>query len=256
MALTQRYLIFFGLLTVFLTAGLRAQEAVPVEQRIELKFTAFAPRAIKGLCYFPDGDKEPAAGMKFYNAYRSPVFSYRGGSVLRFYDQAEVEAAIAAVATMPPQQGNPTPKPVFNPVAVCVIPQGVTKAFLLFMPRRGAAIGGFKYDVFVMDDGETSVPPGHFVIINASKLEMFSRINGVDSTILRGVSEPIKAEKGLVIFMAARTEPEFHKLLISDTWDLGPRQRNLLIFFPPKSDTALLPEVIRLNDEVPEEKKK
>lgn len=237
-------------------ALLVAQDSVPEEQRIEIKFTAFAPRAIKGLCYFPDEDQKPAAGMKFYNAYRSPVFEYRGGAVLRFYDQAEVEAAIAAAAAKPQSPGAPPAKPVFTPVAVCAIPQGVQKAFLLFMPRKGAAIGGFKYDIFVMDDGETSVPPGHFVIINASKLEMFSRINGVDSKILRGVSAPIKAEKGLVIFMAARTEPEFHKLLISDTWDLGPQQRNLLIFFPPKSDTALLPEVIRLNDELPDPNKK
>lgn len=254
MAYTQRYLILVFCLLGLGLGAVRAQETVPEEEQIAVTFTAFAPRAIKGLGYFPDGDKKPVTNVRFYNSYRSPVCVYRGGNVLRFYDEAEVAAAIAAA--QPATPGGPVPAPVLRPIAVCAIPKEFKKAFLLFIPRPGAAIGGLKYDIFVMDDGETSVPPGHFVIINASKIEMFSRINGVDSTILRGVSQPIKAEKGLVIFMAARTEPEYHKLLIADTWDLGPRQRNLLIFFPPRTKTALLPDVVRLNDEIPETEKK
>jgi hypothetical protein len=253
MALSQRYLSLVILLLGLCASGGRAQENVPVDERIEITFTAFAPRAIKNMGYFPEGDRKPVANLKFYNSYRSQVCSYQGGAVLRFYDEDEVAAAIAAAALERP--GLPARKPVFVPIAVCAIPKGVTKAFLLFIPRKEAAVGGFKYDIFVMDDGHASVLPGHFVIINASKMELFSRINGVDSKILRGVSAPVKAEKDLVIFMATRTEPEYHKLLIADKWGLGPRQRNLLIFFPPRSATALLPEVVRLNDEIPEDKK-
>ena len=253
MAYSCRHLIvlvaFLGLAAVFV----RGQTPTPPEE-IEITFTVFAPRAIKGLGYFPTGDKKPLTGMKFYNSYRSPVFHYRGEAVLYFYDEAEVAAAMAAA--VPAYPGGPVPAPVLHPIAACAIPAGVTKAFLLFIPRHGPAIGGFKYDVSVMDDGETGVPPGHFVIINASNLEFVARINKVDTKIHCGVSPVFKADRGLVILLAVRTEPEFHKLMIADQWDLGPRQRNLLIFFPPKSATALLPEIVRLNDEVPDNKAK
>ncbi|MDF3059611.1 MAG: hypothetical protein K0R17_3826 [Rariglobus sp.] len=250
MAYFHRYLIVLVSLTGLLPNLVRGQAgaaAAPAE--IEMKFTVFAPRAVKGMGYFPDGNRKPLSNVKFYNSYRSPVYSYKGGAVVRFYDEAEVAVVQAAVAA-----GRPAP--VLNPIAVCAIPEGVTTAFLLFIPRSGAAIGGFKFDIFVMDDGEASVPLEHFVIINASKMELLARINGNDTKILRGVSPPIKADKGLVILMAARTEPEYHKLLIADTWDLGPRQRNLVIFFPPRTATALLPDVVRINDQMPEEKKK
>ncbi len=258
MAKFRRYLTVILVVLGLGAPGVRAQEATDPNATISVKFTVFAPRAVKGMVYFSEGDKKPPSLLKFYNSYRSPVYDYEGGSVLRFYDEAEVAAALTAYAAAQAaaSPGQVVPKPVLRPTAVCAIPAGATKVFLLFMPRPGAAIGGFKYDIFVMDDGETSVPPGHFVMINASKMEMFARINGNDTKILRGVSAPIKADKDLVIFMAARIEPEYHKLLIADTWDLGPRQRNLLIFFPPRTATALLPDVVRLNDEVPEEKKK
>ena len=261
MAYIQRYLIVCVTLFALWRCGvMRAEGSTDRSADIALEFTVFAPRAVKGMAYFPEGEKKPVSGLKFYNSYRSPVYAYKGGTVLRFYDEKEAAAAseaFAAATAASIEAGTPPPPPpVLRPIALCAIPEGVTKAFLLFIPRPSVAIGGLKYDIFVMDDGETGVPPGHFVIINASNLEFIARINNVDTAIHRGVSPIFKSDRGLVILLAVRTEPEYHKLMIADQWDLGPRQRNLLIFFPPKSPTALLPEIVRLNDEIPEDKDK
>lgn len=250
MAYFLRYLIVIAGVVLGFAGVLRAQAERDPGAEVEITFTVFAPRAVKGIGYFPEGEKGALKGLKFYNSYRSPVMSYRGGSVLRFYEEGAV-LAVREAAT-PLTSGKSVAATLPPPIALCAIPEGVEKAFLLFIPRASPAIGGLKFDIYVMNDGEASIPREHFVIINASKLELLARINGKDTKISRGVSAPIRAEKGLVILAAVREEPEYHKLMISDTWSLGPRQRNLLIFFPPRTATALLPDVVRLNDEMPE----
>jgi hypothetical protein len=221
--------------------------ASPAAAEIELTFTVFAPRAIRGIGYFSESGGATFERLKFYNSYRSPVMKYRGDPVLRFYREADVvaerEAAGGSSAGMPPSVAQS------RPIAQCTIPKGIKKAFVLFIPRMGSA-GEKQFDLFVMDEGEDSIPREHFAIINASGLELLARINGKDTKINAGVSAPIRAEKGLVILAAVRQEPEYHALMINDTWALGPGQRNLLIFFPPRTPTALLPDVVRLTEEM------
>ena len=220
------------------------------DELITCEFTVFAPRAVVGLGYFHGGDGDALRAVKFYNSYRSPVYAYRGGAELRFYDVATVEAAreraMAARGT-----GRAAAKVELRPVATCVIPKGVTKAFLLFVPRAAGAASngeGVAYDILVLDDGEAAAPAGHVVILNTTRGEFFARINGADTLVRPGLNAPVKVATGRVSFMVVRTEPEYHKLMISDVWEQGPLQRSLLVFFPPRSATALLPDVVRLNE--------
>jgi len=256
MAITRRHLNVIRSLLVYLLftaavcdvraqAKVQGKEAVRerADEMITCEFTVFAPRAVAGLGYFHGGDGDALRAVKFYNSYRSPVYAYRGGAELRFYDVAGVEAARER-AMAARGAGRATAKVELMPVATCVIPKGVTKAFLLFVPKAAGA----GYEVLVLDDGEVAAPPGHLVIINTTRLEMLARINGADTTIKPGVSAPIKALKGRVHFQATRTESEYQKLMIADSWELGPHQRSLLLLLPPRSPTALLPDMVRLND--------
>lgn len=257
MAYFRRHLILTILIIALDACGLRAGEAVTSgagDERIEIKFTVFAPRAVAGLGYFHGGEGDALRAVKFYNAYRSSVYVYRGGAELRFYDVMAVEAARErAMATR--GTGRVAPKTELKPLATCAIPKGVTKAFLLFVPRTEGSAGGIgtgsKYDILVVDDGEMAAPAGHVVILNTTQVEFFVRINGTDTRVRAGLNAPVGAGAGRVSFMLVRTEPEYHNLMISDVWEMGPRQRSLVVFFPPRSATGLLPDVVRLNDGPP-----
>lgn len=252
MAQRIRYLISLLFVFGFYSLASRAQGLpVATSAEVSVEFTVFAPRALKGVGYLPDtAGREPLRSLKFYNSYRSPVYSYRGASVIRFYDEAEVTAALEARAVAVDKTRVAPPRPV----AECVLPEGVKKAFLLFFPKTDAAAGELKYDIFVMDDGEARLPAGHFMIINASGLEMVGNVNGQSLNIGRGLSAPIAAREGRVRLGMARAEASYSRLLLADEWSLGPRQRNLLVMFPPTRGN-LLPNLVRLNDELPKDTK-
>jgi hypothetical protein len=252
MAHRIRHLIFHCILAWTLTATAQAQNLPSLNPTdVDIEFTVFAPRAIKGVGYLPDtAARDPFKTVRFYNTYRSAVYSYRGAPTVRFYNESDVKAVIAARESATDKTQIPPPRPV----AECIIPNGVKKAFLLFFPRPNAASGEPKYDIFVMDDGETRLPGGHFVIINASGIEMIGNVNGSDTVIGRGVSKPFAAQDGKVRLGMTRVERAYQSLVMADEWTLEPQQRNLVVMFPPMRGN-LLPNLVRLNDEIPKTEK-
>lgn len=250
MAQRIRHLTVLIFTALFFAVAGRAQGAGgATPPQVTVEFTVFAPRAIKGIGYLPDvAAREPLRPLKFYNAYRSPVYDYRGSPVVRFYDEAEVKAALEARALAVDKSKVSPPRPV----AECTVPDGVKKAFLLFFPKPHAQPGELKYDVFMMDEAESRLPAGHFMIINASGVEMLANVNGSEVRIGRGVSAPFAAKNGAVQLGMSRTETAYRSVIMADEWALGPRQRNLLVMFPPARG-GVLPNLVRLNDELPKE---
>jgi hypothetical protein len=253
MAIICRHIIW-GVLSVLLLAPGHAQQRPVSVPQIELRFTVFGIQALQGLAFLPGVSAKPVA-LKFYNNYRSPLYSYKGERTLAFYDEVELGAAMERAASMPRSPSVEAPPLNVQPVAVCSIPEGVTKAFLLFFNKPAPSEDGIKYEIFVMDDGEINVPAGSFLIINASGLEFAAKINSQVVKIDRGVSAPFRAEDGRVSLKLARLDPGYQNLMLGDQWKLDERHKTILVLFPITSSTNLLPDARRLTERLPADPK-
>lgn len=248
MAFSLRYLnriIGLACLHACAAYALHAQPHAGPREAVSVAFTVFAPRAVAGLAYLPKANAAATpTRLKFYHSYRSPVYRYEGPAELCFYDEAELTQALRAAS----EKGAFGDMRLPEPVACCVIPEGAREVFLLFMPSGT----GRRHDIVVVEENETRLPPGHAVLINVSGLDLVGRINGKTTPIPVGAGDPVPAKNGVVSLAVARTEPKYRRLVVADRWDLGSRQRDRVIIFPPSRPTALLPEIVRVSDLLPE----
>ncbi len=244
MALSFRYLITgYALLFFALAPHAPAQEQeqsrplapAPAHKLVSIHFTVFALGGMEGAVYRPEANKPPQP-LKFYSAYRSSSYAYKGTTQLQFFDEKAVSEEGAL------------------PIAVYEIPEGAKELLLLFSPKAAAAIqpgdSGLKYDVFGIDDSVDCTPAGHFRTINVSGREYVGHYAGTRFPIPRGVGEAHPA-RGKVALSLATPVGEHWISTGGHEFTLTARDRVTLILYPPASRTALYPIVRRLTDTVP-----
>src|SRR4051812_49377125 len=116
MALSLRYLsalLVFAVASPLTSLRAQAPAAATQSKEVAVRFTVFALGGAEGLAYQPKTSDSPK-NLKFYSAYRSPRYDYRGSETMSFYD-----AAAGAKAA---------------PVALYTIPEGASDVLLLFFP--------------------------------------------------------------------------------------------------------------------------
>jgi hypothetical protein len=218
MAITLRYLItILGVLT----AGLSALAQVsPVEKpkEVTLQFSVFSLAGMGNL------------------AYRSPAYTYHGGSRLCFFEGKETGA-------------------VKLPVAIYDVPEGASKLLLLFFPKSGEAPGDLKYDVYGVDDRIEKAPPGSFSIINVSGREYIAQYGASRIAIPQGVSEAHTARGRISLRLAAQIDGGWMSTGRHD-FSVSTEDRVTLILYPPGSATGIYPIIRRLTDTLPPEEGK
>jgi hypothetical protein len=229
MAFSFRYLIA---LMVFAVASplapLRAQAPAAATQskEVSVRFTVFALGGAEGLAYQPKTTDSPK-NLKFYSAYRSPRYDYRGPEIISFYD-----AAAGAQAA---------------PVAIYTIPEGASDVLLLFFPKESPTASGLKYDVYGVDDRVDKTPAGSFTTINVSGREYVAQYGNNRITIPQGAGA-VHAGKGRVsLMLAAQIEGHWIPTGKHD-FAMSSRDRVTLIFYPPASRTGVYPIIRRLTD--------
>jgi len=240
MALFIRHLTH-ALIFLALWGCLRAAEPARRPQ-IEVQFSVFGTRAFKGLAYLSSTSPKPRS-VKFYSVTLSSLYTYRGDSSLKFYNETELVAALEeAAAEKKANPHGPEPELKIRPVAVCTIPDGLKKAVLLFFPSpQASSAGAEQCEIFAMDMAATKVPPGSMVIVNAAGHDFIGQINSQVVTINRGVSAPFRGDHGRISVKMVRQEPDFQNVVCSDEWPVGKNQRRLWILFPFENTTDILP---------------
>jgi hypothetical protein len=252
MAIIHRYLI--SLLILAMWGGSLAYAAEPAsaaKQAVEVEFSVFGTRAFQGLAYLSATSPKPTA-LKFYSVHLSASYAYKGDPVIKFYNEAELTAALQAIEAEKAANPNaPVPPLKLKPVAVCTLPAGMKKAVFLFFPRAQAAgENGGLCEIYPMDMDLTKVPVGHLVVINASGRDFLAQVNSTTTTLSRGVSQPFGAERGKISVKIARLEPEFQNVVSSDRWNLTKSQRRLWVLFPMMNSTDVFPDARCLVDTV------
>ncbi len=230
MAITFRYLMA-GFALCALTLGAHGQTNPATKPKeVSLQFTVFALGGMAPLGYEPKA-KSALAPVKFFSAYRSSEYSYRGETTLCFFDGQAADKSQ-------------------SPVAIYTIPEGATKLLLLFFPKAGATGDGLKYDVFGVDDAQAKTPAGTFSTINISGHEYAAQYGTTRLTIPKGVGD-FHPAKGSVSLLLA-TQMEGHWMPSGrHVFAIGNQDRVILIFYPPASDTGIYPIIRRLVDTVP-----
>ncbi|MFA6962763.1 MAG: hypothetical protein WC205_18550 [Opitutaceae bacterium] len=232
MAITLRYLITtLGLWSVVLSAFAQVS---PVEKpkEVTLQFSVFSLAGMENLTYVPKAKAE-LSDLKFYSAYRSPAYTYHGGSRLCFFEGKETGADKLAVA-------------------IYDVPEGASKLLLLFFPKSGGAVGGLKYDVYGVDDRIEKAPRGSFSIINVSGREYVAQYGASRISIPQGVSEAHAARGRISLRLAAQIEGGWMSTGRHD-FSVSTEDRVTLILYPPGSATGIYPIIRRLTDTLPPE---
>ncbi len=235
MAISFRYLI---LIIVFSGLAFSAQgQTQPADKpkEVSLQFTVFTLGDLENLSYVPKAKASPTV-LKFYSAYRSPDYAYRGGVELCFFDSKE-------------PGGNP------QPVAIYTVPDGARKMLLLFFPKAGATGAGLKYDVYGVDDRVEKIPAGSFSIINISGREYLAQYGDSRFNIPKGVGETHAAKGRISLRLATQAEGGWKPSGRHD-FSMTSQDRVTLIFYPPSSGTGIYPIIRRLVDTLPPTEKK
>ena len=209
-------------------AGLAAlhAEPSPAPREVEVRFNVFALGGAEGIAYRPAAG-EAVRTLKFFSAYRSPLYSYRGTSRLCFFDPAD---------------GDET-----TPIAIYDVPEGVKRLLLLFFPKETAARAGLRYEVYGIDDGEGRVPAGHFITINASGRDYVGQYGTNRIIIPQGVGPAHAGKARVLLSLGAQVEGQW---LAAGRYEFGmsAQDRVTLIFYPPASRTSVYPLIRRLKD--------
>jgi len=235
MAISFRYLI---LIISFASLALSAQgqeQSAEKPKEVSLQFTVFTLGELENLCYIPKAKAAPM-GLKFYSAYRSSEYVYRGGVDLSFFDG---------------KTGGENP----SPVAIYTVPEGARKMLLLFFPKKGAAGTGLKYDVYGVDDRIEKTPAGSFSTINISGREYLAQYGDFRITIPQGVGESHAAKGRVSLRLATQAEGGWKPSGRHD-FSMTNQDRVTLIFYPPASGTGIYPIIRRLVDTLPPPEKK
>lgn len=204
-------------------------EPSPVAKAVDVRFTVFALGGADGIAYRPMAGEMPRT-LKFFSAYRSPPYDYRGGSRMCFFDPAGGSEAV--------------------PVAIYDVPEGVKRVLLLFFPRDVAGGSGLRYDVYGVDEGLERVPAGHFTTINVSGREYAGQYGANRIVIPQGVGAAHPGKARVALSLAAQVEGQW---LAAGRHEFGvaAQERVTLIFYPPASRTSVYPLIRRLSEMTP-----
>ena len=248
MAITCRPLIFAVLVLGCFLPLMQGQGARPSDAAVEsLTFTVFARNRQMGLQFLPS-EKVPPQGVEFFGNTRSPVYTYRGGASVPFYEGAELAVWVQARAADP---RNPPPMP--KPVAVAQVAPGIERALFLFIPVRNPVPEGPRFNVYVVDDSPRTLPVGYASVINASGREYMAKMGEQVLEVPHGVGGKVPV-KGTVELRLAAQSGDGWVVGGRHTFRLGERDRVSLVFFPPTSPTGIAPIIRTLVEELPEEK--
>jgi hypothetical protein len=229
MAFSLRHLIpTLATRAVCFALNVHASPALDEADEVSVRFTVFALRGVDNLVYQPQPEKTPVP-LTFYSAYRSPVYTYKGPPRLRFFTGATMNAA---------------------PAAVYDIPAGAKTLLLLFSPATDGEGCGAQFTIHGVDDGIESTPAGCFRTINVSGRDYAGNYQDGHLLIPRGVGEAHAAKGRVSLKLATHTQAGWIPCGRHE-FSLSPRDRVMLIFYPPASATSLYPLVRRLTDSVP-----
>lgn len=199
---------------------------VPARE-VSLQFSVFSLGGAEGLVYRPTADKAPRA-LKFYSAYRSAQYVYRGGETLAFYDAKDAG-------------------PGAKPAATYTVPEGATKLLLLFFPRETPSADGVRYDVYGVNDDDARAPAGHFTTINVSGRDYVGQYSGHRIAIPQGIGEAHAGRGRVSLQLAAQIEGAW-MATGKHEFSMAPGDRVTLIFYPSASRTGVYPIIRRLVD--------
>jgi hypothetical protein len=239
MAQRIRYLI---LALTFACGGLpsRAQLAnpAPAVPQVALAFSVSCRGVASGLVYRPARGK-PFKPVVFYGGYRPGPISYKGPARMEFFDQADAASE------------NP------RPVAICTVPEGITDALLLFLPKTQPTAEGLRFDVVAVDDSLEKVPPGSFAVINVTNNDYAAQYGTASPiTISRGVNPFYRASGRVTLRLAVRDGAEWINAG-RRSLDLTKQNRVWVIIYPPPGADDIWPIINTLTQELslPTEKK-
>lgn len=245
MALSLRHLISLIILPLGFVAS--AGTAAPVTEATSIEFTVFARLRPRSLQFFPDAKSQPQK-LEFFGNTRSPSYTVKGGRQIPIYATLDLNAYFKALAAAPAD--NPPPKPV--PVAVADIPEGITRALLLFIPVPDPTPSGPAMRIYVVDDSPRTLPAGYASVINASGREYKAKLGDELLDVPHGIGGKVPV-KGTVELRLAARDGDGWVVGGRHTFKLGENNRVSLVFFPPTSPTGIAP-IIRtlIEDVVPE----
>ncbi|MDO8541559.1 MAG: hypothetical protein Q7S40_14065, partial [Opitutaceae bacterium] len=168
----------------------------------------FAARPITDVTFTPRANAA-AQKLTFYPTARSPRYEYRGVMPLHFLDTSG------------------------NPVAEAVIPPEIREALLLFMPVSGEAkADGLRYRVAVLDDSALRHGAGGMAIINLSGLTLGGTVNQTKVALKPGLNPTVAVGRSARVMCRTEVKGKSYQSYAS-TFQLTPKQRALLILFPP-----------------------
>lgn len=224
--------IWAGLFLARFSLASATPAAGPGPRQVTLEFTVSARESIGGLVYRPGNDKA-FHPVVFYGAYRADSLRYKGAETLEFYSATTAGAENA------------------KPVARCVIPEGMSKAFLLFFPKQTPAADGLSYDVVAIDDAMEKIGPGSFAVINLTNQEYAAHYGAASPIVIgRGVSPSYQAS-GEVMLRLAMQKADGWRKAGRRGFDLGERNRVWVIIYPPAAPTDVYPIIRTLTQEMP-----
>ncbi|MBC7366141.1 MAG: hypothetical protein H7343_04900 [Undibacterium sp.] len=220
MAHAFRYLIIV-LALALASAALSA--AVPRSEPISVRFTVFSAHPIDGLGYrSATGATLP---LKFFPASRSARSAYNGPSPLNF-----VDAASGAV------------------VAEAEVPAAIREPLLLFTTLPAPDARGLRYQVAVIDDSVTKLPPGHLAVVNLSGLKLTGTMDKTTLTLDAGLNAPVPFAAGASLRLYAMSRGT-RVQSFSDTLKTARSARLLILLLPPARKGALEVQSRALSDE-------
>lgn len=202
----------------------------PPQQTV--RFAVFSAQPISGLTFSP---RPNAAAQKivFYPTARSPRYDYRGAMPLRFVDETTGEV-----------------------VAEASIPAEIREPLLLFsaVQNTGKMPVPLKYQIAVLDDSATRLAPGALAIINLSGLALSGTIGRETVTLKAGLNPPLAIGRAAKIELRTKFKNRTYQSY-ANTVQLTPRQRALLVLFPPFNAGSLEVQSRLLIDEPGAQKK-
>ncbi len=212
MADAFRYLIVFvGLVLAGVGSLCGAPASASAGPLQQVRFTVYSARPISDVAFSGRAGAAPQK-VTFYPTARSPRYEYRGTMPLRFIDPSSGEV-----------------------VAEAVIPPDIRDALLLFSPvssDRGGKLGTLRYQISVLDDSATRQGSGALAIINLSGLELAGTIGKDALTLRSGLNPAVAIGRSTKIAFRTSVKGRLYPAYAS-TVQLAPKERALLILFPP-----------------------
>jgi hypothetical protein len=213
-----------------LTLNLEAATEPPPRQ---IRFSVFSADPIENLNFLPADQQVPVA-VVFYPTIRSPVYTYRGETPLRFYQSGAVGSLLAPSAL----------------VAEVDLASAPENCLLLFSRLPSPAADGLKYRVHVLDEGAARSGPGSLRIFNLSGLILTGVIGSRSFTLNAGLGPSLRVPKSPKVELRTLFRNRLYPAY-SETLELKPNDRGLLLLFPPFRSGSLEVQSRLLVDEPP-----